>query len=254
MSRGPAKRLELYARGRFLRDAAALLLALLLSIPALLWFAGNWYVTPDAAQYLLRGWNLISGQGYTSLDGVPHTRRGPVLPSLLGLLMLVFGRDVDSLAWAARVLAILNPWLTYFLIRRFSGPVAGLLAAALVALFGYTATLPQAFNLDAVLLTFYLPSILALLVAVERGGAPLVLLSGLLLGTTMITKETAFASLPPRPARRVAARLEPARALLALRGRGPGVPAVVDLGVVGQRGDLPGRGAAGVAALSVPAP
>lgn len=196
MSRGPAKRLELYARGRFLRDAGALLLALLLSIPALLWFAGNWYVTPDAAQYLLRGWNLISGQGYTSLQDVPHTRRGPVLSGLLGLLMLVFGRDVESLAWAARLLAVLNPWLTYFLIRRFSGPVAGLLAAALVALFGYTATLPQAFNLDAVLLTFYLLAILALLVAVERGGAPLAPLSGLLLGATIITKETAFASLP----------------------------------------------------------
>lgn len=110
--------------------------------------------------------------------------------------MLVFGRDVDVLAWTMRVLALLNPWLAYFLIKRFSGPVAGLLAAALIALFGYTATLLQAFNLDAVMLTLYLLSVLVLLSAVERGGTPLALLSGLLLGATIITKETAVASLP----------------------------------------------------------
>ncbi|MGI9050975.1 MAG: glycosyltransferase family 39 protein [Rubrobacteraceae bacterium] len=196
MSRETAKGLALYPQKRFFWGTVALLVVLILSIPPLLWFAGNWYVTPDAASYLLQGWHLISGRGFTSLGDVPQTRRGPGLPGLLGLLMLIFGRDVDVLAWTMRALALLNPWLAYFLIKRFSGPAAGLLAAALIALFGYTATLLQAFNIDAVMLTVYLLALLALLAAVERGGARLALLSGLLLGATIITKETAVASLP----------------------------------------------------------
>lgn len=183
-------------RSRFYWGVVALVVVVVFSIPSLFWFWRNWYVTPDAAQYLLRGWNLISGHGYTSLNDVPHTRRGPVLSGLFGLMMLVFGRDVDILAWGVRALALLNPWLTYLVVRRFSGPPAGLLAAALVALFGYTATLPQALNLDGVLLTVYLLSVLAILAAVKRDGVLLALLSGLLLGTTIVTKETAFASLP----------------------------------------------------------
>jgi 4-amino-4-deoxy-L-arabinose transferase-like glycosyltransferase len=174
----------------------ALVAALVLSIPPLIWFAGGWYMTPDASLYLLQGWNLITGHGYTGLEDLPQTRRGPGFPALLGLLMLVFGRDVDSLVWAVRLLAILNPWLAYFLIKRFSGPLAGLLAAALIVLFGYSAMLLQALNLDAVLLSAYLLAILALLAAVEKDGSLLALLSGLLLGTAIIVKETAFASLP----------------------------------------------------------
>jgi len=189
-------RLTLLSQKRFFWDTVALLVVLIVSIPPLLWFAGNWYVTPDAASYLLQGWNLISGHGYTGLGEVPQTRRGPGLPGLLGLLMVVFGRDVNSLAWTMRGLALLNPLLAYFLVRRFSGPVAGLLAAALIALFGYTATLLQAFNIDAVVLTVYLSMILVLLAAVERGSARLALLSGVLLGAAIITKETTVASLP----------------------------------------------------------
>lgn len=196
MSREGTKRLGLRSWGLSYWTIVALVVVLIFSIPSLVWFGRNWYVTPDASQYLLRGWNLISGHGYTILNDVPHTRRGPVLSGLFGLLILVFGRDVDALAWTVRVLALLNPWLAYFVIRRFSGPIAGVLAAALVALFGYAATLPQAFNLDAVLLTVYLLSVLAILAAVKRGSTPLALLSGLLLGATIITKETAFASLP----------------------------------------------------------
>lgn len=190
------KRLTFHTHKRFFGATVVLLVVSVFSIPPLLWFAGKWTVTPDAASYLLHGWRLISGRGYTGLGDVPETRRVPGLSGLLGLLMLIFGRNVEILAWTMRILALLNPWLAYFVIKRFSGPVAGLLAAALIALFGYTATLLQAFNLDAVMLTVYLLSILTLLVAVEKNNARFALLSGLVLGATIITKETAVASLP----------------------------------------------------------
>ena len=151
-------------------------------------------MTPDAARYLLLGWNLISGAGYTSLD-IPWTR-GPVFPGLLGGLMLIFERDVESLAWAVRLLALANPVLMYFLTKRVAGPMAGLLAAATVTLFVYTNTLWHAFNIDTFRLTVYLLAVLVLLIAAQRNSAGLSLLSGLLLGAAILTKETSVAILP----------------------------------------------------------
>jgi len=53
-------------------------------------------------------------------------------------------------------------------------------------------------NIDALLLTSYLLALLALLAAIKRDGsfAALAFLSGLLLGASILTKETAFANLP----------------------------------------------------------
>jgi 4-amino-4-deoxy-L-arabinose transferase-like glycosyltransferase len=122
--------------------------------------------------------------------------RGPILPGLLGLLMLVLGREVEGLAWAVRLLALANPLLMYFLIKRIAGSIAGLLAAAMVAVFGYTATLELAFSIDVVQLTVFLLSVLVLLIAAQKNNAGLSLLSGLLLGAAILTKETSFVILP----------------------------------------------------------
>ncbi len=140
--------------------------------------------------------NLISGQGYTHWNGDPQLGRGPVFPALIGTLMVFFGRDPESLALGVRLLALANPLLAYLLMKRISGPGTGLLAAALVTLFSYTATTIEAFNIDAALLTFYLLALLTLLLSVQTGNAFIALLSGLLLGAAILTKETAFTNLP----------------------------------------------------------
>src|SRR5215207_7633119 len=176
-------------------DLAVFALVLALSLLPLLWFGSNWVTATDGSRYLLLGWNLISGEGYTLL-GDTYTLRGPGFPGLLGGLMLLFGRDVESLAWTARLLTLANPVLMYFLIKRIAGPMAGLLAAAMVTLFGYTATFIEAFNIDAVQLTLYLLLALGLLIGAQKDRAVLWLLSGLLLGTATLTKETALVALP----------------------------------------------------------
>src|SRR5829696_1979777 len=176
-------------------DLAVFPLVLALSILPLLWFGRNWIAGTDGSRYLLLGWNLISGEGYT-LFGYPYLLRGPGFPGLLGGLMLLSGRDVDSLAWTARLLTLANPVLMYFLIKRIAGPMAGLLAAAMVTLFGYTATFTEAFHIDAVQLTLYLLAALVLLIGAQKDRAVLWLLSGLLLGTAILTKETSLVALP----------------------------------------------------------
>jgi 4-amino-4-deoxy-L-arabinose transferase-like glycosyltransferase len=119
-----------------------------------------------------------------------------VFPGLLGFLMAFFGRNTESLAWCVRLLALVNPLLAYFLVKRMRGPVAGLIAAVLVTLLSFTATNPEAFNIDAVLLTMYLLALLTLMAAIQRDTFYLALLSGLFLGASIVTKETAFVNLP----------------------------------------------------------
>src|SRR5215203_4669072 len=153
--------------GRFgVMDLAIFPVILALSTPPLVWFARHWTIYIDSAEYLMLASNLISGQGYTHWGGHPQLGRGPVLPALIGTLIAFFGRDTESLALGIRLLALANPLLAYLLMRRISGPGTGLLAAALVTLFSYTATTIEAFNIDAALLTFYLLALLTLLIAV----------------------------------------------------------------------------------------
>ncbi|MDP9350532.1 MAG: glycosyltransferase family 39 protein, partial [Chloroflexota bacterium] len=116
--------------------AAVLPLVALLSVLPLIWFGRNWRVSADGSLYLLEARYLLSGSGYTAFGGVPQTVRGPVFPAILSLLLLIFGRDLDSLAWAVRLLVLVNPVLLYLLVRRLAGTGAGLLAAALMSVFG----------------------------------------------------------------------------------------------------------------------
>ena len=164
-------------------------------MPPLLWFAHHWTVGNDAARYLFASSELVLGHGLQTPDGLPFNGgHGPGFPALIGLLILVFGRDTAELAWAVRLIAMLNPLLAYLLVKRISSPLAALIAAALLTLFG---KMNLALNIDAVMLMFYLLTLLALLAAIKKkDSSPLALLSGVLLGVSMLIKETAFASLP----------------------------------------------------------
>ena len=176
-------------------DLAVVPVVLLISAAALVWFARNHRVYVDDGLYLLQGSNLVSGRGLTIFGGETETVRGPVFPTLIGLLTLVFDRDVDAPGLVVRALAVANPLLVHLLLRRLAGPVAGLLAAACVAGFGYIAALNQTLNVDAPMLTLLLGSVLLMLYPGKRSGRS-ALLSGLLLGTAILTKETALALLP----------------------------------------------------------
>ncbi|HEV2743323.1 MAG TPA: glycosyltransferase family 39 protein, partial [Rubrobacter sp.] len=182
-------------------DLAVVPLVAVLAVPTLLWFGDHpWAVLgKDAPRYLFAASELVSGGGLDSLAGAANYNggHGPVFPALLGSLMLLLGRDTEALIWAMRLTALLNPLLAYFLAKRLSGPPAGLLAAALLTLFGFNVRSTFVLNIDVLLLTFTLLALLALLFAVRRDSSTaLALLSGLLLGASILTKETAVANLP----------------------------------------------------------
>jgi 4-amino-4-deoxy-L-arabinose transferase-like glycosyltransferase len=124
-------------------------------------------------RYLFAASELVSGGGLDSLAGASNYNggHGPVFPALIGSLILLLGRDTESLIWAMRLTALLNPPLAYLLAKRLSGPSAGLLAAALLTLFGFNVRSTFVLNIDALLLTFTLLALLTLLAAVRRGGS-----------------------------------------------------------------------------------
>jgi 4-amino-4-deoxy-L-arabinose transferase-like glycosyltransferase len=170
-----------------------------LSLPPLLWFGPHWTVYGnDSGRYLLAGHQFITGETLQDLNTASEYNggHGPGLPAMIGTLILLLGRDTIAIVWVLRLISLLNPLLAYFLVRRISTPVAGLIAAALVSLLAFNVRSPVAINIDAAQLTFYLLSLLCLLGAVEKGGAPLSSLSGVLLGVAILTKETAIVDLP----------------------------------------------------------
>jgi hypothetical protein len=174
-------------------------LILVLSVPPLLWFGHHWTINGnDTARYLLAGSQLVSGGALENLDTISEYNggHGPGLPALIGALILLFGRDTEALVWALRLISLLNPLLAYFLVRRISSPVAGLVAAALVSLLAFNVGSTVAINIDGLMLTFFLLSLLTLLAAIERSGFLLAFVSGTLLGVAILTKETAIVVLP----------------------------------------------------------
>ena len=180
-------------------DFVVVPLILVLSVPSLLWFGHYWTINGnDTARYLLAGSQLVSGGALENLDTISEYNggHGPVLPALVSVLILLFGRDTEALVWALRLISLLNPLLAYFLVKRISSPVAGLIAVALVSLLAFNVGSTIAINLDGLMLTFFLLSLLALLAAIERGGFVLASLSGALLGGAILTKETAIVELP----------------------------------------------------------
>ena len=180
-------------------DLMVVPLIAVLSVPALMFFGRNWTVVGnDSARYLLAGWQFISGQTLQGLDHLSEYNggHGPGLPALIGFLIILFGNDPEPLAWAERLMTLLNPLLAYFLTKRISSPAAGLIAAMLVSLFSFTVDSTIAIIIDPPMLTFYLLSLLSLLAAIKRNSSPFAFLSGALLALSILTKETAVASIP----------------------------------------------------------
>src|SRR5215203_4148491 len=136
-------------------DLAIVPLTLILSVPALLWFADHWTVFgDDSGRYLLAASQLISGQALEDLSSISEFNggHGPVFPALIGALTVVFGRDTAESVWTVRLMTLLNPLLVYLLAKQLSSPAGGLVAAALVTLLGYSAMSKLALNIDAPLL------------------------------------------------------------------------------------------------------
>lgn len=169
---------------------------LLAAVLPLYWFSRNWIFLSDDSWYAAIGSNLWAGEGYEILHTLPFPLRGPVLPIVTGFISTVLGTVPATLAWSMRLLDFVNPLLLYVLVRRFSNPWAAILSAVLLSFFGVTTTMRDAFSVDSVMLLLFLLYVITLYSGVTRGSLWHSTLSGVLLGTTILTKETALTTVP----------------------------------------------------------
>ncbi len=166
------------------------------SILPLYWFSKYMIIRPDSAWYLLQGFNLLSGRGYTVFDQLPMPLRGPVLPLVVGTLSMILGNDPVSIAWSMKVLSLANPLLIFLITRRLSDYWAGCVAALLWSFFSIEGHLEHAFTVDSLLLTFVLLQLAIILSDVDSPRAWKPVVSGILLALAVLTKETAMVLLP----------------------------------------------------------
>ena len=159
-------------------------------------------VAGDATQYHLLAQGIVDGHGYSTLssllrgDPQPTAQHPPLFPlvlaglDLIGLDTLTAHRVVLCFATGAGVC------LVGLLGRRVAGPRAGLIAAAIAAVY------PGFFMLAGVAMTesLYIPLIaLTLLVAyalIDRPSLGLAALLGALIGLTTLDRTEAFLLLP----------------------------------------------------------
>jgi 4-amino-4-deoxy-L-arabinose transferase-like glycosyltransferase len=109
-----------------------LLLVLALAVGVRLAFASApVFLEGDSQSYLLPGWELANGQGFS-----PELRRTPLYPLFVAASLALFGQDLTALALAQQALGLATVGLVYVLGARLFGRGAGLLAALAMALSG----------------------------------------------------------------------------------------------------------------------
>jgi 4-amino-4-deoxy-L-arabinose transferase-like glycosyltransferase len=89
------------------------------------------FLEGDSQSYLLPGWDLAQGEGFS-----PELRRAPGYPLFIGAVLRLLGAELQALALVQHLLGLLAVGLTYLLGRRLFGRPAGLIAALLLALSG----------------------------------------------------------------------------------------------------------------------
>lgn len=89
------------------------------------------FLEGDSQSYLLPGWELAQGQGFS-----PELRRAPAYPVFIAVVFRPLADDLQTLALAQHAVGLLTVLLAFLIGRRLFGWPAGLLAALLVAISG----------------------------------------------------------------------------------------------------------------------
>src|SRR2546425_374586 len=137
--------------------AAGLMVRLLFASVTPMFFEG------DSQSYLLPGWELSHGGGFT-----PELRRAPLYPMFIAASMLLLGESLDRLALAQQLLGLVTVALTFLIGRRLSGTLVGGLAGLAIAFSG-PQLIYERYLMTEVLFGFLLAATtLLMLIAVQK--------------------------------------------------------------------------------------
>ncbi|WP_232376600.1 ArnT family glycosyltransferase [Amycolatopsis aidingensis] len=126
--------------------------------------------------------------GATDPAGGITVDKAPAALWVTGLSVRLFGLSSWSILVPQALCGVAAVGLTYATVRRCSGPVAGLLAGAVLALTPVAVLMFRFNNPDALLVLLLVAAAYALVRALERGGTGWLLLAGTLLGFGFLAK------------------------------------------------------------------
>ncbi|SIS17689.1 glycosyltransferase family 39 protein [Williamsia sterculiae] len=117
---------------------------------------------------------------------------------LPGIAVRIFGLNSWSILVPQALMGVASVGLLYVIVRRYFGPIAGLLAGAALALTPVAALMFRFNNPDALLLLLLIAAVWATLKGIEDGRVRWMVLTGLLVGFAFLTKQLqAFLIIPP---------------------------------------------------------
>ncbi|MCM2266523.1 MAG: glycosyltransferase family 39 protein [Elusimicrobiales bacterium] len=144
----------------------------------------------DALDYEKLALNLLAGNGYSLVPGIPAVTRPPLFPFLLAAVFGLFGQVYTAVFLLQALLSAATCALVYLLGREFldepAARLGGWLCAFYPPLIGYTGLL-----LTETFFTFLLAAVFLLLArALATGKAALYAACGLLLGAATLCRPT----------------------------------------------------------------
>lgn len=190
------------ANGRAVLILTFLVLATSLPFVNRAYFVDDYYFVTMAKgilQHPLRPYDFVSddaGRATVAWERGQRPRmvNPPLFHYFLAGVMRVWGDAVWKLRTASLVFPLISVWCMYFLGKRFiRDPLAAASLMAVTPAFWLTS---YSLLIDGALLAFFLASLLAFIEGQERRSLSLIILSGLLMGCTVLVKYTGIIALP----------------------------------------------------------
>jgi 4-amino-4-deoxy-L-arabinose transferase-like glycosyltransferase len=168
-----------------------IILALGLTVRAVIADIAPVFLEGDSQSYLLPAWELAHGYQFS-----PELRRTPGYPLFITGSMLMLGEDLERLALAQHAIGLGTAALAFLIGRRLFGPLAGLLAGLAVSLSG-SQLIYERYVMTEALFGFVLALVgLALVAAMQQPTRWRMLLAGLSIGAAALVRPVAQAVLP----------------------------------------------------------
>lgn len=185
-----------------------------------LWQRAPAFVIADSDNYFLPGWQLGQWIGFDL-----ELRRTPVYPAFIGLIVNRFGQDLSALTLAQQVLGVGTCVLAAGLALRLFGPWTAVLVGLMTATAAPLLVVGQYVMAEALFIPLALLAVSQLCGALDSRSDSSMLLGGILIGLTSLTRPIGLVILAAlglalvvqeRDPRRIFLRLLPALAGVAL--------------------------------------
>jgi hypothetical protein len=141
------------------------------------------FIIGDSENYFWPGYELAREIGFDL-----ELRRTPVYPLFISFVVREIGEDLAALALAQHLLGVGTALLAAWLAARFWGPWTGLLAGLLVALSGPLLVAEQYVMAEALFIPLAMLTVAWLVLAIERRSWWMLLVGGLLIGVSALTR------------------------------------------------------------------